>query len=371
MIILGRNCGALLSIYLISSVLFFCANCCRPFSRFSYFLASHLGMSASHNHQYSNKTAYGIKSDALRYSWAGYHLFILISSLVGDTAILIASLRYRAINLHKVIVVIMQHIAFSDLMVTITVVIPRIVSLTRDQWVLGEFMCYLTIYTNMYFNLTSLLLICNMTASKLLLLKYPFRCSTISMKKAHMICGACWLAAHILPVSALLVTALYRQAIYFSYRNYDCYRFGSVSVIWNWLKPISAIIFIFTPNCLVVASTIYLVIIAKKVARRGRESLKWQGILTTVLTATVYCISVLPAIVYGILESIIIVDDQSTSFFHTSYLRIAYSFLYLNTISNFYIYSLSVKSFRDFIRSRILQTYQTFTCIEISTIHGR
>ena len=79
-------------------------------------------MTTVHQLDYHNKTIYAIKNDASRYAWAGYFLFVLISSLVGDTTILIASLKYRAINLHKVIVVTIQHIALCDLMVTIVAV---------------------------------------------------------------------------------------------------------------------------------------------------------------------------------------------------------------------------------------------------------
>ena len=327
-------------------------------------------MKTSRDYPYSNKTIYGIKSDAARYTWAGYYLFILISSLVGDTIILIASLKYRAFNLHKVIIVIIQHIALCDLMVTIMAVVPTIVFLISNEWMFGDFLCYLSTYTRYYCYLTSILLICNMTTSKLLLLKYPFRCETISVTKAHTSGGACWLAALILPATTLIVTGLDGHwDIYFSYGNYIC-EYGFMSETWGWLRPLLTVLVIFTPNCLVVATTVYLLVIAKHVARRGRESLKWQGIMTTVLTATVYCISVLPFAVYNFAESIVTVDDESTSFFHTSFYRIAVSFPYLNTISNFYIYSLSVHSFRDFLWSRIQQTYRIFNSIATLPSNG-
>ena len=322
-------------------------------------------MTIDQYYQFSNKTLFSIKSDAERYAWAAYHLFVIISSLVGDTTILIASLKYRAIKLHKVIVVIIQHIALCDLLVTLSVV-PSFVSIISDEWVLGNFLRYLTTYTRNYSYTVSMLLICTMTTSKLLLLKYPLRLGTVSVKKAHMICGACWLAALIIPVTFLLDN----KDIYFSYITYG-WDHGSTSNKWNWLEPLLTVVLMFTPNCLVVATTVYLLIIAKQVARRGRESLKWQGIMTTVLTATVYCISVLPYFVFGVGKYVVTVDDKSSSSFKTSLDRIAFSFLYLNTISNFYIYSLSVQSFRDFIFSRIQLAYQALTSIGPAVRHGK
>jgi hypothetical protein len=119
--------------------------------------------------------------------------------------------------------------------------------------------------------------------------------------------------------------------------------------------PLLTVLFGFMPTCLVVASTISLLIIAKKVAHRGKERMKWQGIMTTVLTATVYCVSLMPYIVYRIGESVVKVEDMSKSFFYTHFFRIVTTFISLNTISNFYIYSLTVHSFRSFVLSRVKQ----------------
>ena len=128
---------------------------------------------------------------------------------------------------------------------------------------------------------------------------------------------------------------------------------------------------LFLPNCLVVVTTVYLLVIAKQVARRGGDSLKWQGIMTTTLTATVYCVSILPYLVYCVRESIVTADDKNTRFFHGAFRRMALSFLYLNTISNSYIYGLSVDSLRDFVLSRMEQTYRMITRTGIAARHGK
>ena len=130
-------------------------------------------MSTAYNQKYGNKTLYGIESDAMRYTWAGYFLLITASSLIGDSIILIASIKYKAFKLHRVIIVIIQHIAVCDLMVSVTDVLPKLVSVVSGEWVFGSPLCYLTSYARYYFTMASMLLICTMTTSKLLLLKYP------------------------------------------------------------------------------------------------------------------------------------------------------------------------------------------------------
>jgi hypothetical protein len=67
-----------------------------------------------------------------------YLVTVLLSSLIGDSIILIASLRCNAINLNKIIVAVMQHIAVCDLLLSIVFVLPTISSLIEDGWVLGD-----------------------------------------------------------------------------------------------------------------------------------------------------------------------------------------------------------------------------------------
>ena len=324
---------------------------------------------AQYYHEDSNRTAYGIKSDAIRYTWAGYYLFVIASSLIGDITILIASIKYKAFRLHRVIIVIIQHIAFCDLMVSAIYVLPKMVSVISDKWVLGKFFCYFYSYTQFYSNLTSALLICAMTTSKLLLLKYPLQFGTTTLKKAHLICVACWLLAFTLPVIFLFGD---KDDVFFSYKGYLC-DYGFSSGIWNYLRPFVAVLFGVIPTCLVVSTTLYLLIKARKVVSRSRESLKWQGILTTVLTATVYCVSILPYVAYHIVESTMKLQDKSKSSFqfHATFYRVAISLMSLNTMSNFYIYCLTVSSFRAFIQSKMQLSYQYITNVETSIAHGK
>ena len=72
------------------------------------------------HHEYGNKTMYGITRHAEWYLVIGFHLFVIASSLIGDSIILLASVKYRVFKLHKVITVIIEHIAICDLMVLST-----------------------------------------------------------------------------------------------------------------------------------------------------------------------------------------------------------------------------------------------------------
>ena len=168
---------------------------------------------------FSNKTLYGIKSDTVRHCWVGYFIFILVSSFVGDTTILIASIRYKAFNLHKLIVVIIQHIAVCDLFVSSLQGIPRLVTLIVDEWILGTFLCHTFSTFAYYFVPVGVFLICSMTTCKLLILKSPFRVQPITVKHAHVGCTTIWVSVLILPAIILLIDY---SDVAFNYKTYDC-----------------------------------------------------------------------------------------------------------------------------------------------------
>lgn len=307
-------------------------------------------------HAHSNNTTFlGVESDGARYTWAGYLLFVIISSLVGDTAILIGSIKYRALKLHKVITVIIQHIAACDLMVCTLDVIPNLVAILSRYQNFRFFSCYVVPFTRSFLNPAAVILICNMTISKLLLLQYPLRSGRITTKRAHVYCGACWAASLLVPTIFLVADW---KAIYFSKRSHQC-GYDDHLVKYVWLKPLVSVVFALLPTGLVVFSTTLLLVRARQIARRSRETLRWQGLVATILTAAVYCVSVLPTIVYSVTESVLRRKYRGDNLLLTHFYRLAYSFLSLNTISNFYIYTLTVSSFRQFVKTRLQLLYQT------------
>ena len=66
-----------------------------------------------------------------------YLLTVFLASLIGDTLIIVASTRSGAIKLNKFIVAIMQHIAACDILLSITFVLPTIVSLSTNHLIFG------------------------------------------------------------------------------------------------------------------------------------------------------------------------------------------------------------------------------------------
>ena len=278
--------------------------------------------------------------------------------MIGDTTILVASVKYKAFELHEFVVVNIQHIAVSDLTLTLVTLLVPLVSILAEKWIFGFPLCLLTSYAAYYCNFVNILLISVMTTSKLLLLKYPLKFGNTSSKTAHVICGSCWAVALFIP--AIFVLGNCDDAD-FSYIGYQC-ALNFTADMLRYLGPTLSVVCILAPTCLVVANSIQLLIMARKIARNARQNMKWQGIITTILIAAVFCLSLVPYILIRIFN---VRSGDS--------LRIAMSFLSLNVVSNFYIYSLTVTSFRNFVLSKLqmfsrLLTNRTLTGLTRSQV---
>ena len=307
------------------------------------------------NNPFSNKTEYAIKNDSLRYTWTAYNIFIFLSSLVGDSIILVASIKYRAIKLHKFIVATLQHIAVCDLLAAVVTVLPRVVTLVANDWILGDDLIYVSSYGFYYFGAVGLLLISVMTSGKLFIVKSPFRARLLTKRRGQLVCTGMWLLGSAILVLLLIIQ---KDAVYFDFRTYDC-RFKLSSISWKWLKSALVILFTVIPNILVVVTTVFLLVIARGIAQRGGDNLRWQGVISTILVAVVYCMSILPWTIFNFMavsEADFVKNPHG--FFRTDFHRIVKSFTCINIISNFYIYTITVRSFREFLRSSRLNIFR-------------
>ena len=296
---------------------------------------------------YTN-SSFSIQNDTERYFWTAFHIVTLLSSLLGDSLILLASFKKDAFKLHSFIVVIIQYIAVFDIASTIIGVIPTTLSLIANSKIFSDALCYIQESLGVSIATTLAWLTPILTTSKFLILKYPLRSASWTKKKmGHIVCWLSMIPAVLITTTKLVVN----DDVSFDFRIYAC-TYSYKSNIWRNLMPILALIVLVLPNTILIATTIptlkYLYT-ASKSARRVQGSIPWQGAVTVSLTAIVYCISFLPLSIYYIGASFV-----ETNFFAVHLCRFAHFFSAINIMSNIYIYALTIKSFRRFLLSRIL-----------------
>lgn len=287
-----------------------------------------------------NSSFYKIEDNGPRYIWAAYFIFVFFSSAIGDSIILVASLKYKAIKLNKLSLVVIEYIACCDLAVTIFVVLPEITSLIANGWVLGDFWaCYFFCCVCYFLTSIGILNICQLVGVRLLIIKFPLKARSWSSKKATTSCSIAALIALIVPVSFALVN---KDDVVFDYKIYQC-NFGFSTPLSNTVRKTTSFLYLAGPCSIVVISTSWLLKIAWQHTKSMRKNLKWQGVISTIHVAIVFCISAGPYCIYDIKKSYFDKDPRSVFY------RICLCCLYINTISNFFIYTLTISSFKQFL----------------------
>ena len=243
---------------------------------------------------------FGMHNNAERYFWIAYHLFCVLSSLIGDTLILIASFQRDAFKINKILVIIIQHIAVSDLISTASVILPGAISLRANSWVLGRTICYVLVYVGNFTIAAGMSLIPVLTTGKFLILRYPLRAASWSTKRTHQVCSFIWAYGLLLPI---LFFAVDKDDVHFNYRVYNC-EYGYNSDAWKKVMPLASFFVSVFPNMIIVAAsvpTLKYLADAGNSARRVGGIAPRQGAVTVALTAVFYCISTLPYTVYHII----------------------------------------------------------------------
>ena len=275
---------------------------------------------------------YGIHSATERYLLVCYTSLITLSSIFGDTLILIGSSKYNAIKLHESIVHFIQHIAVADLTLSFFRALPGAVSLAANGWILGDFLCHVAYFATYIPALELCQLVMVVALAKLAIVKYPLRTFHFSKRSAHLIACGIWLYSAIFPVAAAIKE---KFDIYFSYLDYNCESYGQWKPVENLLFCVAEGFSILASTATTLVSSAMLIYLAKRVTERDTQSrLRWQGITTVLATVAVHTIATLPFGIYFL--GCQFTEDKQKAFFQVQFYRYALYIALLDIVANFY-----------------------------------
>lgn len=275
--------------------------------------------------------------------------FILgIFSIIGNTIVIIASVKYKALRLDKVSVTLIKHIGFADVCYALVVILVVGWSLVENRWPLSHVMCHVSVYLQYFLALVDINIIWVLNVAKLTCILYPFRARLRSQNTGYILAASMWLFSNIYP----LQNAAMRRTVYFDYRSYRCANLHTPDE-WEWLDPLNTLIFFLTPNIIVVVTTVWLLVYTNKCA-----AIHKQAVVTMVTVSLVFCISYAPIGVYLVAEKWIIEaagDRKHENFFYLQLYRYGTLVKFINNSINPVIYYLTISSFRKFVREKVFR----------------
>jgi hypothetical protein len=177
-----------------------------------------------------------------------------------------------------------------------------------------------------------------------MILKNPIKAKNWKHKQGKIVCAAIYTGCLYFPASSFLVE---KNEIEMKINIYESEFANEIKLPTSYFL-ISTGIGILLPCVAVFLTTVPTLIIliqGRRVSRRSRGEVRWQGIVTVVLTALVFCIANLPLAAFKFYQNY----HEGTQ--SDNFAKVSFSLPMLNIMSNFYIYCLTIPSFRRFISS--------------------
>ena len=287
-----------------------------------------------------------------------WSLMVMLVSMIGNTIVLTATVKYNAIKLDDISVVLIRNIAVADLGVAVYIAssLPGIIA---KQYLYNDLFCILS-KTFFYACLsTEVVLVAALSVSKLLWILNPLRALARSKKNGRIIAASIWL----LMISLTAGTTLYRESANDNWTNfqgalYQCSRTsGDIksSILFKAIVMSLNII----PQLVITVATLWLLALVRKAG-----AIHKQGLITILLVCALFFVSYAP---YGFLYQILklLLDTRSYDWFDTLY-RWSFYIVYLNYAANPLIYFASIDSFNRFVKQRIFKR-EGFSLSERST----
>ena len=293
-----------------------------------------------------NQTLYEITDDVHKGFLISWCIILGVFSVFGNTLVLVASIKYKALRLDKISVMLIAHISFADVLYALVVILMVGWSLIINDWPLNHPLCEASVFLQFFLALVDINFIWVLNVAKLTCILYPFRARLRTKNAGYLVAGIIWIVSNIYPLQC----AAMRRSVYFDYRSYRC-AYLSTPDVWEWLDPLNTMIFFLTPNIIVIVTTIWLLLYANKM-----KGLHKQAVLTMLTVSLVFCISYAPIGVYMVSEKWITAaagEDKHRDFLYVQLYRYGTLVKFLNNSTNPIIYYATITSFREFVKEKV------------------
>ena len=307
-------------------------------------------------------TLEGVMSDSTRVFLIVYNIIVITLGLCGNGFVLYGSIRHRAIRMDKISVLFVENLAFSDIIITIVYYVPMLVTLIKERWVFGKALCFLSAFyfTNVPF-INELLLIGTISLYRMWVLKKaPGQRERIPIKHVKLFLSSFWL----LGIMSCTVYVLFKCHAVYRPETLNCQ--ASNFYVRNQLVPwtiVLVILFMVVPIVLVIIANVCIISTVMKHAQKaGKTTVNKITVITISSICVCFIVSYSPYCINLILRCFK-VDDQNWFVVTKCYM------LSFNTMANPFIYTMTNKPFRDYIKQVIWHFTHTGHFTRTHTAH--
>ena len=147
---------------------------------------------------------------------------VTVLGLLGNGLVIYSSIRYNAIQMDKISLLLVQNLAVADFLFILSHVFPPAVSYIAKKYVLGPVYCFISAQTTFIYAQVNTVTVLSITAYRLWILRAPLRPVTHGAAKVGVV--VIWITA----CATTILSLAYKSKSIFSQKSVKCF-----STIYN------------------------------------------------------------------------------------------------------------------------------------------
>ena len=268
--------------------------------------------------------------------------------LLGNGTVLYSSVRYNAIRLDRVSLILVQNLAVADIIYTLCVILPQLITYVAGQWVLGKVYCFISAQISFIPGSANALTVLLITSYRLWLVTHPF--SSTSKNKARIVVAITWVLAS----AGTVISLSYKSSSTFNPQNGKCMSGVYENLAAQALFKIALAVIVMIPLLVITVENIVLCFIAVKSSRRHENSkVNYKALLMVCALSGLFILSWVPYIIFTLMKSKNPEIPQALDL-------LAFHCIYINSFGNPILYTLTNKRFGLYVSSLL---YNVFPCL--------
>ena len=277
----------------------------------------------------------------------GIFCFIMtFFGILGNGTVLYSTIRYNAIRLDRISLIFVQNLALADMLYTICVILPQLITYIAGRWVLGKVYCVVMAQVGIIPVSANTLTVLAITGYRLRVVMNPFAEASTKVAKAGV--AVTWTVAMI---PTIIFTA-YRSKSEFHEENGRC-----LSDIYDndaarvpvmmcvgliVLLPLFAITFF---------NVILSYIAIKHSKRRAEERANYKALVMVCSLSGLFIVSWTPYVIFTFLK-------MKSPSVPPALDLLAFHCIFINSFGNPILYTLTNKRFKEYVTGVLMSVFR-------------
>ena len=273
-------------------------------------------------------------------------------SVIGNLIVITTSLKYDSLKMDKISSMLLEHLAAADIILAVVGCLPRYVTFTAKNWVLGKAACILTLYFRNVGGSSEILILASISLYRAVMLKNPFLLRSISTTKLKIAVSSIWFFSQIPAIISYATSSV----VYYEPKKLACTSSAYTETSSFSLVVVGLVILLGGPMICIIGSNISILAASirykykRKAARMMNCSTVDDSNMKAITTVSIVCLVFL----FSWTPFVVRVIAEGLKFALPSWFFVFQAhFLLLSVAFNPIIYTVTNRSFRDILRTKV------------------